>query len=67
MADSLTPDISELAGSVQAIANAHAASTETLVRMLHPEWDEDQVQQEAQKIQEEAGTPVDSPFDVTQI
>ncbi len=53
--DSVTNDITELSESVQKIANAMAASTETKVRLLHPDWSEDEVQAETKKIIDENG------------
>lgn len=37
------------------LRSAQAASTKTLVRMLHPEWDDDLIEPEVVLIQEEAG------------
>lgn len=53
--DGITNNLSELAMSVKMISDAQAASTATKVRLLHPEWEEDQVQEEATKIIEENG------------
>lgn len=43
-------DTLELAQTAQALRNAEAASTETLVRMVHPEWDGDTVNEEVDRI-----------------
>ncbi|WP_101788657.1 hypothetical protein [Nonomuraea indica] len=48
--DSVSPDIMQLAQTAELMRRAEAASDETLVRMLHPDWDEDQVQAEVQAI-----------------
>jgi hypothetical protein len=40
---------------VQAMRTAEAASTDTLVRMLHPDWDEEQIAAEVALIKEESG------------
>lgn len=50
LADSVSPDIMQLAQTAELMRRAEAASDETLVRMLHPDWDEDQVQAEVQAI-----------------
>lgn len=57
----------ELAQTLTALRSAEAASTETLVRMLHPEWSDDQVDAEVSRINEERGTSVPNPggFGVT--
>lgn len=54
--DVVLPDQLELAQTAQALAAADAASKETLVRMVHPDWDEDEVQQEVRQIYAELGT-----------
>ncbi|MEU4225814.1 hypothetical protein AB0F17_16090 [Nonomuraea sp. NPDC026600] len=48
--DSVSPDIMQLAQTAELMRRAEAASDETLVRMLHPDWDEDQVQAEVTAI-----------------
>jgi hypothetical protein len=56
------PDIEELARTAQALRAAEAASTETLVRSVHPDWDGDTVNAEVAKIQAESGRAVPDPF-----
>ena len=51
--DSITNDLQELTGAVKMVADAAAASTETKVRMLHPEWGDEQINEEVAKIVEE--------------
>lgn len=51
--DSISNDISETSDAIQKIAQAFAASTETKVRMLHPDWSDAEVLTEAEKIIEE--------------
>ncbi|KMS71311.1 capsid protein [Streptomyces leeuwenhoekii] len=60
--DSVQEDPLSLANTVDVLRRAQAASTDTLVRMAHPEWDEDQVQVEVQRIQQEQGMAVPDPM-----
>lgn len=53
--DSFTNDIGEVSEAVSKIATAMAASTETKVRMLHPDWSEAEVEAEVQMVLEENG------------
>lgn len=53
--DSIAPSPLELAETAQRLAMAKAASTETLVRLVHPDWSAEQVQEEVQKIMQEQG------------
>ena len=53
--DGITNDLLELSSSVKMISDALAASTDTKVRILHPEWDEDQIQLEVKRVLEENG------------
>jgi A118 family predicted phage portal protein len=48
--EAVSPDPSATATTVKTLADAQAASTETLVRMVHPEWDDDQVAAEVDAI-----------------
>jgi A118 family predicted phage portal protein len=61
MQDSVRSDLSQVAPSVQALAMAEAASTETLVRMVHPDWENLQVAAEVQRIHDERGSMVAPP------
>src|SRR5690606_2252269 len=56
--DSVQEDPLTLANTADVLRRAQAASTDTLVRMVHPEWDDTQVQEEVDRIQQEAGTAV---------
>lgn len=58
--DSVQNDITQLATSVEMIHRAEAASIETKVRILHPDWDEEMVQAEVQRIKED--NQVQSPI-----
>jgi hypothetical protein len=46
---------------VLTINQAEAASIQTKVEMLHPEWSYDQVKAEVQRIMEESGRAVTEP------
>jgi PBSX family phage terminase large subunit len=52
-----------LAQTAQALATAKAASTKTIVEMVHPDWDNDQVKAEVDLIQTEdaAAAPLPDP------
>lgn len=53
--ETVVPDQLELAQSAAALAAADAASKETLVRMVHPDWSDEQVRAEVQMIYAETG------------
>lgn len=55
LADSGSNDMVELAQTLTTLKTAMAASTEVRVKMLHPEWTQDQVKTEVEKIKEEEG------------
>lgn len=55
-----------MAQTVQALATAQAASIETKVRMVHPDWDEPSVTAEVARIQSEVGSPLGDPFTIGQ-
>lgn len=58
LADSVSPDMMQLAQTVELMRRAEAASDETLVRLLHPDWDEDQVQAEVDAIADARPDPL---------
>ncbi|MGI5196571.1 phage portal protein [Streptomyces sp. CA-288835] len=60
--DSVQEDPLTLANTVDVLRRANAASTETLVRMAHPEWDKTLVAAEVQRIQGESGMAVPDPM-----
>ncbi|MEV4837778.1 hypothetical protein AB0K05_24870 [Nonomuraea sp. NPDC049486] len=62
LADSVSPDMMQLATTAELMRRAEAASDETLVRMLHPDWDEDQVQAEVAAIGDARPEPMPDPF-----
>jgi hypothetical protein len=51
--DAVLPSPQELAQTALLLSNAHAASTETLVQMVHPDWPADQVAEEVARIRSE--------------
>ena len=55
MRDPVVTGVSDIAGSVSLLRNAQAASTDTLVKMLHPDWQQAKVDEEVQKIIQENG------------
>jgi len=62
--DSIAESTRELAESVELIARARAASTQTLVAMLHPDWSDEEVAAEVERIQQEQGTAMPDPLQV---
>ncbi|GAA1026845.1 hypothetical protein GCM10009557_06000 [Virgisporangium ochraceum] len=61
LADSVTESPETVARTAQLLTAAMAASTETLVRMVHPDWDDTQVAKEVAAIQgATAATPEES-------
>jgi hypothetical protein len=60
--DSVQGDLAQLAASVELINRAQAASLDTKIRMLHPDWEQDQVAAEVQRITEEQGLSVPDPI-----
>lgn len=59
--DSISEGPTELATTAELLARAEAASKETLVRMMHADWDDDQVTEEVDKILKETGALVADP------
>jgi hypothetical protein len=57
--DAAAPDAMTLAQTLQLISAAGAASTETLVAMLHPDWQEPEIKAEAAKITAATAPPED--------
>ena len=58
---SFRPTLNELADSVDKISRAKAASYEVLVRTLHPDWTEEEVIAEVEKIKDQQGMNVPNP------
>ncbi|WP_318202955.1 phage portal protein [Streptomyces sp. SCL15-4] len=61
-ADSVQEDPLSLANTAEVLRRAQAASTDTLVRMVNPEWDDAQVAAEVERIQQENGIAVPDPM-----
>lgn len=59
--DVVQEDPSALAGTLQLLRTAEAASTLTMVEMLHPDWSEDDRKNEVRRIMHEKGMVVASP------
>jgi len=55
MQDSVIPDLAETARSVEMLQRAQAASIETRVRLLHPDWTEEAVRAEVEALRQENG------------
>lgn len=68
-ADGISNNMSETSNSVKTLSDAKALSTDTKVRMVHPEWTDKQIKEEVERIMEEesVGTPMDNPEDLTQM
>lgn len=59
--DGITNNLSELANSVKLISDALSASIDTRVRLLHPDWSEDQIVAEVKLIKDENSIGVSPP------
>lgn len=60
--DSVSPDIMQLAQTAELMRRAEAASDKTLVQMLHPDWDDKQVEEEVEAIGDARPDPLADPF-----
>ena len=56
--DAVLPSPQELAQTAVALSSAKAASLQTLVAMVHPDWDQAQVDEEVVRIKDEEGFDV---------
>lgn len=54
-------DPEKLARTAQLLDAARAASRKEIVRSIHPDWDEDDIDREVELIQQEIGTPAPEP------
>lgn len=52
--DAVLPSTQELAQTAVALSTAQAASKETLIAMIHPDWTPEQIEEEKQRLREEA-------------
>lgn len=59
--DSVSEDMLTLANTADVLRRAQAASTDCLVRLIHPDWDDPQVREEVDRIQAETGMSVSDP------
>lgn len=57
--DSVSPDMQALATTAELMRRAEAASDETLVRMLHPDWGTPQIDEEVDRLAAERGGMTD--------
>src|SRR5690606_24064631 len=62
--DSIADDPKEIAESVDLLARAKAASIETRVRMLHPDWTDAEVKAEVETILAEEGMRMPDPMQI---
>lgn len=56
--DAVLPSAQELANTAVALNTAQAASKQTLVQMVHPDWTPEQVDEEVERIRDEEGFDV---------
>lgn len=68
-ADGISNNLPEISNTVKTLSDAKAISTDTKIRMIHPEWCEKQVQEEVERIMNDDsfGTPLDNPEDLTEL
>ena len=59
--DSVSEAPETLARTVEILRRAEAVSFETRVRMVHPDWDQPQVDEEVQRLMRESGQAVEDP------
>ena len=64
MQDGIVQSAQELAQTVALMQQAQAASTDTRVRMMHPDWGEEQVSAEVQRINDEQGLTLPNPYEL---
>ncbi|MFE1770278.1 phage portal protein [Streptomyces sp. NPDC059008] len=62
--DSISEDPQTVAQTLSLLQQAQAMSTDTKVRILHPDWDDGAIQAEVDRIQMETGTAVPDPIAV---
>jgi len=58
-------DPEKLARTAQLLDAARAASRKEIVRSIHPDWDEDEIDTEVELIKQEMGTPAPDPATFT--
>lgn len=57
------PDIEQMAQTLEQLERAGAASTISKVRLLHPDWAEEKLEEEVALIQQERGMTGEGPLD----
>lgn len=62
LADAVQPTLRERSEAAAMLRTAEAASTQTLVQIVHPDWDDEQVSDEVARILEERGVPAADAF-----
>ena len=62
--DSVQTDPMEKAESINKLSQAQALSIDTKVRLLHPNWNEEQIESEVERIMQENGMMVNEPDDL---
>lgn len=62
--DTLQHDINAIANTVNVLKQAESASIDTRVRMLNPDWNDEQVEQEVQMILKETGIAANDPMQI---
>jgi hypothetical protein len=63
--DAAAPSIDAVAQTLQLLRAAEAASTETLVQMLNPDWEQDQIDAEVARIKAETTPTLPDPTSLT--
>lgn len=61
--DSVADDLASIAATIEVLARAEAISTETKVRMAHPDWGDTEVNEEVAKIENARAPALGVPFD----
>lgn len=64
---SVQTDSLQLAQTLSNLKNAEAISTETSVRMLHPDWDADAIDEEVTRIQAEREGTLPDPYEIGRV
>lgn len=59
--DGITNNLNEIANSVKLLSDAMAVSVDTKVRLIHSDWDEEQIKKEVDRIMEENGIGMAAP------
>lgn len=67
--DCISNNQTETANVIKMLSDAKAISTDTKIRMIHPEWTDEQVEEEIERINNDGsmGMPSDNPEDLAQM